>query len=130
MGGQDPPNPFGKNLIAGNTMTQGYRDDIKATVLNLKDLVEYQEGSIASRMVVNKKAGSITIFAFDENEGLPEHSAPFDAVVTVLDGACEVRISGIAYPMKEGDTIIFPANEPHAVSAKTRFKMILTMIKE
>ena len=111
-------------------MTQGYRDDIKGTILHLKDLVDYQEGTIASRMIVNRKAGSITIFAFDEHEGLPEHAAPFDAVVTIIDGACEVRISGVQYSMKEGDSIIFPANEPHAVSAVTRFKMILTMIKE
>lgn len=111
-------------------MTQGYRDDIKGTILHMKDLVDYQEGSIASRMIVNRKAGSITVFAFDEHEGLSEHTAPFDAVVTILDGACEVGISGVPYPLKEGDTIIFPANAPHAVSAVTRFKMVLTMIKD
>ncbi len=99
-------------------------------VLNLKDLIDYQEGTVASRMIINKKAGSITLFSFDEDEGLSEHTAPYDAVVTILDGECEVWVDGVTSPMKAGETIIFPAHIPHALSAITRFKMMLTMIRE
>ncbi|MDD1728643.1 MAG: cupin domain-containing protein [Methanospirillum sp.] len=106
------------------------RQELRAKVLTLKDLVEYQDGTVASRMIVNTKAGSITLFSFDEDEGLSEHTAPFDAVVTILDGECEVWIQGVTHQMKEGDTIIFPAGVPHALSAVTRFKMSLTMIRE
>lgn len=106
------------------------RDELRGKVLNLKDLVEYQDGTVASRMIVNTKAGSITLFSFDEDEGLSEHTAPYDAVVTILDGECEVWIQGVIHQMKEGDTIIFPAHIPHALSAITRFKMSLTMIRE
>ena len=104
--------------------------ELLGKVLSLKDLVGYQDGTVASRMIVNRKAGSITIFSFDENEGLSEHTAPFDAVVTILDGECEVWIAGTTSQMKEGDTIIFPANVPHALSAITKFKMMLIMIRE
>ena len=106
------------------------REELKGKVLQLKHLVNYNEGTVANRMIISRKAGNITIFSFDENEGLSEHTAPFDAVVTILDGECEVWVSGQTYPMKEGDTIIFPANVPHALSAITKFKMSLTMIKE
>ena len=106
------------------------RDELRGKVLSLKDLVDYQEGTVASRMIVSTKAGSITLFSFDEDEGLSEHTAPYDAVVTILDGECEVWVQGETYQMKEGDTIIFPANIPHALSAVTRFKMSLTMIRE
>lgn len=106
------------------------REELRGKVLNLKDLVEYQDGTVASRMIVNTKAGSITLFSFDEDEGLSEHIAPYDAVVTILDGECEVWVQGVTHQMKEGDTIIFPANIPHALSAITRFKMSLTMIRE
>ena len=106
------------------------RDDLKGEVLILKELVNYSEGAVASRMIINRKAGNITLFSFDENEGLSEHSAPYDAVVTILDGECEVWVAGRTYRMKAGETIIFPANVPHALSAITRFKMMLVMIKE
>lgn len=106
------------------------RDELRGKVLTLKDLVDYQDGTVASRMIVNTKAGSITLFSFDEDEGLSEHTAPYDAVVTILDGECEVWVQGVTYQMKEGDTIIFPAGVPHALSAITRFKMSLTMIRE
>ena len=110
--------------------TDKRREDLKGKVLSLKDLVNYQEGTVASRMIVNRKAGSITLFSFDENEGLSEHTAPYDATVTILEGECEVWIAGQTLQMKAGDTIIFPANAPHALSAITRFKMTLTMIRE
>lgn len=105
------------------------RTQLKGKVLNLKDLVGYQSGSVASRMIIKNSSGSITIFSFDENEGLSEHTAPFDAVVTILDGECEVWVAGETSIMKEGDTIIFPADVPHALSAITKFKMALTMIR-
>ncbi|PWR74481.1 cupin domain-containing protein [Methanospirillum lacunae] len=106
------------------------RDELRAKVLNLKDLVGYQDGSVSSRMIVSTRTGSVTLFSFDENEGLSEHTAPFDAVVTILEGECEVWIQGETHQMKEGNTIIFPANVPHALSAVTRFKMSLTMIRD
>ncbi len=110
--------------------TDKKRDDLKGKVLVLKDLVNYQDGTVASRMVVNRKAGSITLFSFDEDEGLSEHTAPYDAVVTILDGECEVWVAGETFQLKEGETIIFPANAPHALSAITRFKMMLIMIRD
>jgi quercetin dioxygenase-like cupin family protein len=106
------------------------REELYAKVLILKDVVSYQDGTVASRMLVNKKAGSITVFSFDENEGLSEHRNPHDAVVTIIDGECEVWVAGQTFQMKEGQTIIFPANVPHALSAITKFKMTLTMIRE
>lgn len=106
------------------------REELKGKVLKLKELVNYSEGTVASRMIVNRKAGSITLFSFDENEGLSEHTAPYDAVVTILEGECEVWVAGQTFRMKEGETIIFPANVPHALSAITKFKMNLTMIRE
>jgi quercetin dioxygenase-like cupin family protein len=105
------------------------REDLLGKVLDLGDVVAYQDGAVASRMLINKKAGSITVFSFDEDEGLSEHTAPFDAVVTILDGECEVWVAGETFQMTAGQTIIFPANVPHALSAVTRFKMTLTMIR-
>jgi quercetin dioxygenase-like cupin family protein len=106
------------------------REELYAKVLSLKDVVGYHDGTVASRMIINKKAGSITVFSFDENEGLSEHTSPYDAVVTIIDGECEVWVAGQTLQMKEGQTIIFPANAPHALSAITKFKMTLTMIRE
>ena len=106
------------------------REELKGKVLKLKDLVNYQDGTVASRMIISRKSGSITVFSFDENEGLSEHTSPFDATVTILEGECEVWVAGQTYQMKEGETIIFPANAPHALSGITRFKMSLTMIRE
>jgi quercetin dioxygenase-like cupin family protein len=106
------------------------REEIRGKVLELKNLIAYAPGTVASRMIVNRKAGSITIFSFDEDEGLSEHTAPYDAVVTILDGECEVWVAGKTSRMKEGETIIFPANAAHALSAITPFKMMLVMIRE
>ena len=106
------------------------RKELYAKVIRLKDLLDYSDSTVASRMIISQKTGNITIFSFDENEGLSEHTAPFDAVVTILEGECEVWVAGQTYQMKEGDTIIFPAHVPHALSAITKFKMSLTMIKE
>jgi quercetin dioxygenase-like cupin family protein len=103
--------------------------DIKAKAVKLKELVEYQEGSVVSRTVIDKKSGTVTLFAFDEGEGLSEHTAPYDAMVIDLEGNVEVRISGASNHLEEGDVVIMPANKPHALKALTRFKMMLVMIK-
>lgn len=106
------------------------REELKGRVISLPGLVDYAEGTVASRMVINRKCGSVTIFSFDENEGLSEHMSPFDAMVTILDGVCEVWVAGDTFRMAAGETIIFPAGAPHALSAVTKFKMSLVMIKE
>ena len=100
---------------------------IQAT--RLIDLADYQEGSIVSRTVLDKKTGTVTFFAFDKGQGLSEHTAPFDALVYLLDGEVEVVISGKSSRLKAGEMVIMPANDPHALRAITRFKMILTMIR-
>ncbi len=100
-----------------------------ANVENLGGLVEYQAGSIVSKTIVDKETGTVTLFAFSEGEGLSEHTAPFDAMVHVIDGQAEVMISGQQYHLEAGEMIIMPANEPHALSALVEFKMILVMIK-
>ncbi len=98
-------------------------------VMRLADIVSYQEGAIVSREIVGKKAGTVTVFAFDTGQGLSEHTAPFDALVYVLDGEAQVSISGQLLQLKNGDMVIMPANAPHALKATTRFKMVLTMIR-
>ena len=98
-------------------------------VNKIKDLVDYQKDSVVSRMLINKKTGSVTLFAFDEKQKLSEHTAPFDALIQVLDGEAEISISGKKYSLKQGDFIIMSANKPHSVYAVEKFKMILTMIK-
>ena len=110
-------------------MAKEKRAELQGKVLRLPDLVTYQDGTVASRMIINNRSGSITLFSFDEDEGLSEHTAPYDAVVTILDGECEGRIAAQPHQMSEGETNIFPANVPHALSAITRFKMSLTMIR-
>ena len=102
---------------------------MKENVLNSKDLIEYQDDSIVSRMLINKDVGSVTLFAFDEKQKLSEHTAPFDALVQVLDGEAEIHISDKKYSLRQGDFIIMPAYKPHAVIATKKFKMMLTMIK-
>jgi quercetin dioxygenase-like cupin family protein len=98
-------------------------------VVQLVEMVSYQEGSVVSRQITKADAGNVTLFAFDEGQGLSEHTTPFDALVQVLDGEAQVAISGRAYLLKNGDAIIMPANEPHALKAIKRFKMLLTMIR-
>jgi len=93
-------------------------------------LADYQEGSVVSRTIINKKTGTVTFFAFDEGQGLSEHTAPFDALVYILDGEAEIVVSGVPMRVKKGDVVIMPANRPHAVKAIKKFKMVLTMIRE
>ena len=111
-------------------MPDNVREDLQEKVLTINDLIAYQPGTVASRMIVFKKAGTITIFSFDTGEGLSEHTAPYDAVLTVTDGEAEVQIAGAPFTVRQGEMIIMPANKPHAVFAKQRFKMTLTMIRE
>jgi quercetin dioxygenase-like cupin family protein len=98
-------------------------------VSNLKDLVNYQDGSIVSKEIIKKPTGTVSIFAFDQDQGLSEHTAPFDALVYVLDGETEIIISGKPHHLKEGEMIIMPGGEPHALKAVRRFKMMLVMVK-
>jgi quercetin dioxygenase-like cupin family protein len=101
----------------------------KATVLPLADLAQYQEGSVVSRQVVKSEAGNVTLFAFDEGQELSEHTSPYDALVHILDGEAQIFISGQLFSLREGDLIIMPAGQPHALKAPVRFKMLLTMIR-
>lgn len=98
-------------------------------IFNLTKIIDYQDKSVVSKEIIKKDTGTITIFAFDKDEGLSEHTAPFDALVQVLEGTLELTIEGQLYTLKKGDIIIMPANIPHALHAKERFKMILSMIK-
>ena len=100
-----------------------------ANVSKLESLIDYQDGSVVSRTIIDKKTGTITLFAFDENQGLSEHTAPYDALVYLIDGEVEITMSGQPFRLKKGEITILPANEPHALTAKTKFKMLLTMIK-
>jgi quercetin dioxygenase-like cupin family protein len=111
-------------------MPEKSHENLASQILNPKDLIAYQEGSVVSRMIVYKKSGTITLFAFDAGEGLSEHTAPFDAIATIIDGESEISIEKTQYLLKEGQMIIMPANKPHALHAQQRFKMMLTMIHE
>ena len=104
-------------------------EELVGQVTELAGLVDYQEGSVVSRTIVTKETGTVTLFAFDKEQGLSEHTTPYDAMVHVLDGEVEVTISGNSSRVKTGEIIIMPANEPHALKAVDRFKMLLTMIK-
>jgi quercetin dioxygenase-like cupin family protein len=97
--------------------------------LTLKELVAYQEGAIVSRTLVNESGGTVTIFAFDEGQGLSEHTSPFDALVIVIEGAVDIRVSSKDLHLNEGQMIIMPANKPHELKAVTRLKMMLVMVR-
>ncbi len=101
----------------------------KANTFKFEDEVEYSGGSIVSKNVMKNSAGNVSLFSFDKNEGLSEHTAPFDAMVQIIDGQAEVKIDGKPYLVSKGETIIMPADIPHALKAVEQFKMILTMIK-
>jgi len=102
----------------------------KSEVLTMTELVTYQDGAIVSRQITKADAGNVTLFAFDKDQELSEHTAPFDALLHVLEGEAEIKISSKPYQLKTGDAIIMPADEPHAVRAVQRFKMLLTMIRK
>ena len=108
---------------------ENHPEELIARVSRLVDLVAYQGGAVVSRTIIDKKAGTITLFSFDEGQGLSEHTAPFDALVFLLDGEAEISISRKPFLLREGEMIIMPANQPHALKASKRFKMLLTMIR-
>jgi quercetin dioxygenase-like cupin family protein len=101
----------------------------KAQVARLVDLADYQEGSVVSRTIIDRKTGTVTFFAFDEGQGLSEHTAPYDALVCVLDGEAEIVISSKTMHAKAGEMVVIPAKKPHALRALKKFKMMLTMIR-
>ncbi len=103
--------------------------NIKKSILNLESLLDYQEGSVVSRALINKDVGTVTLFSFDKGESLSEHTAPFDALVYVFNGQAEIIISNEKFIVGSGQMIIMPANEPHALKALEKFKMMLIMIK-
>src|SRR3990172_4612249 len=110
-------------------MTQKDSAELIGKVINPKELVGYQTGAVVSRTVIDKKAGTCTLFAFDAGQGLSEHTAPFDALVYLLDGEAEITIAGKPFQVKEGEIIIMPADKPHALRATRKFKMMLVMVK-
>ncbi len=103
--------------------------DIKGVALSLKNIVNYQEGAVVSREILRKETGTLTVFAFDKGQGLSEHTAPFDATVYIIEGKAEIIISGTSHIVGEGELIIMPANQPHALKAIDPFKMLLIMIR-
>jgi quercetin dioxygenase-like cupin family protein len=112
------------------TSTTESRSEIAgAQALPLLGLVNYQNGSVVSRVVLKREKGNITIFAFDEGQGLSEHTSPFDALVQAIEGEAEVTVSGKPIALKAGEVVLLPAEKPHAVKATTRFKMLLTLVR-
>lgn len=105
-------------------------DELKSRAIGLKNFVDYAVGSVVSKTLIDKKVGTLTLFAFDAGQGLSEHTAPYDAVVQILDGEAELVIAGNPVKAKPGELVIMPSGVPHAVRAVQRFKMLLTMIRE
>lgn len=102
----------------------------KETIFNLENAIEYTSGGVISKQVIKSKGGNLTLFSFDKEQGLSEHKTPFDAIVLILDGEAEITIGGKLHLLKKGESIIMPANVPHALKAVERFKMLLTMIRD
>ena len=103
--------------------------NIVGEVGDLNNLVDYQDGSVVSKEIIKQEKGTVSLFAFDKGQGLSQHSAPFDALVYIFDGQAEISIAEKQHGLKAGQTIILPANKPHALKAIERFKMLLVMIK-
>jgi len=114
--------------MAKNKISENKRK-FAAQPASLIDLIDYQEGSVVSRTLIDKKAGTVTLFAFDKGQGLSEHTAPYDALFCILDGEADIVISGKPIRLKKGEMTIMPANAPHALKAATRFKMMLIMVR-
>jgi quercetin dioxygenase-like cupin family protein len=110
-------------------MSEEQKQELIAEVKPLDELLRYQESAIVSRVLLKNKGGTVTLFAFDQGEGLSEHTAPFEALAVVVDGEAEVEIAGKGYRVKTGETITLPANIPHAVRAVAKFKMLLIMLR-
>jgi quercetin dioxygenase-like cupin family protein len=107
----------------------GKREMPVAVVVRLIELVNYQEGSVVSRTVANRATGTVTLFAFDEGQGLSDHTAPFDAIAHVLEGESEITVSGKPLRAAAGEAVLLPASQPHSLKALSKFKMLLTMIR-
>ena len=101
----------------------------QSLALEVNSIIEYQKNAIVSREIIKKETGTVTLFAFDKEQGLSEHTAPFDALVQIIDGKVDITISGKIFELRKGEMIIMPASEPHALQAKERFKMMLTMVR-
>ena len=102
-------------------------DNFSEQILKIKNLAEYQNDAVVSKTIYKGSAGTVTFFAFDKGQSLSEHTAPFDAIVQLIEGKAEVKIQGVSYNLESGDMIIMPANKPHSVFASNRFQMLLTM---
>jgi quercetin dioxygenase-like cupin family protein len=113
----------------GSQQSQGKREIPIAEVVRVIDLVNYQEGAVVSRTLITRATGTVTLFAFDEGQGLSEHTAPFDALAYLLEGEAEIIVSGKPLPTKAGEAVLMPAHQPHSLKALTKFKMLLTMIR-
>ena len=116
-----------RRTVSSTTATSS--EIVGAQSLPLPGLVNYQEGSVVSRVILKREKGNVTIFAFDEGQGLSEHTSPFDALVQAVEGEGEITIAGKPVTVKAGEVVLLPATQPHAVKAGTRFKMLLTMIR-
>lgn len=103
--------------------------ELTGAAFEIRDLLDYQSGAVVSQTLVDEEAVTITVFAFDDGERLSEHTAPHDAILQVVDGTALITIDGEEYEVQEGESIVLPANEPHAVDAVSEFKMFLTMIR-
>lgn len=104
--------------------------NLTGRALNLTELIQYQPGTVVSRTLLNKKTGTLTLFAFDEGEGLSEHTVPFEATVQILDGSADVTIDGVDQRVTAGEMLIMPAHHPHSLRAAEKFKMLLIMIRD
>lgn len=105
------------------------KDNLTAKAVKLVDLVNYETGSVVSRALIDRPSGTVTLFAFDQGQGLSEHTAPYDALVYVLDGETEITIAGKPVHAAAGDMVIMPANQPHALKATKKFRMMLVMVR-
>jgi quercetin dioxygenase-like cupin family protein len=110
-------------------MESGKKGAVGARPVRAADLIAYQEGAVVSREILHQKSGTVTLFAFDEAQGLSEHTAPYDALVYLLDGEAEITIAGEAHRVRQGEMILMPARQPHALHAVRPFKMVLTMLR-
>ncbi len=129
-----PPKSTGSEFlddvpVSSTRKPSGGRMDLRANPEATGNVIDYHDGAVVSKTVIDKPVGTVTFFAFDKGEGLSEHTAPYDAMVQIIEGEAEVTVSSVEHRMKAGDIMIMPANEPHALLAVERFKMILTMIR-
>jgi len=108
---------------------QSSDDNFLAQANNLESLIEYQKDSVVSKTIIGKKTGTVTLFAFDKGQGLSEHTAPYDAIIYIVDGEAEITIEGKEIVVKKSEMVILPANKPHALKALSQYKMLLVMIK-